>query len=208
MVIHLIGIPTSNSTGSSSDDRTIIGASMGGIVLVLVITTVLLCIVILCVKRSYKEKASSDSLPYNASKHKDIPIEQNPYNVIEMANGTIKPGDSDIPITTNPSYDVPAKPYYKANEDEFNYVQPDESNKYCNLKDTINMDANPSYGVTTGDRMTTSGSMTHQSSHIVTTNECDYVNVHDDYVNVHNDHISHHSTASTSCDVKEESHYY
>ena len=206
---HLIGIPTSISTGSSTDNRIIIVASMGGVILVLVVTTMLLCIVMLCVKRSYKEKASSQRLSYNASKlHKDIPIEQNPsYDVIEMANGTIKRGDADIPITTNPSYAAAAKPYSKASEDEYNYVQTNVSDEYLDLEDTIKMDTNPSYGVTTGDRKTafnSSDSMTHQPSRNTTTNEYDYANVHDDY-------LLHHSTAintDTSGGVKEESHYY
>ena len=185
---------------------------MGGVVLVLVITTMLLCIVMLCVKRFYKEKASSERLSYNTSKlQKDIPIGQNPsYDVIEMANGGIKRGDTDILITTNPSYAAAAKPYScKASDDECNYVQTNinEPDEYLDLEDTIKMDTNPSYGVTTGDRKTafnSSDSMTHQPSHNTRTNEYDYANVHDDY-------LLHHSTAvntGTSGGVKEESHYY
>ena len=52
-----------------------------------------------------------------------------------------------VPITTNPSYNIPTKPY---SEDEYNYVQPNEFNQRSGLEDTIKMDTNPSYGVTTG----------------------------------------------------------
>ena len=39
---------------------------------------------------------------------------------------TIKPGDWDIPITANPSYNVHTKHYGITSEDEYNYVSPNE----------------------------------------------------------------------------------
>ena len=33
----------------------------------------------------------------------------------------------DVPITTNPSYNVHTKPYSKTSEDDYNYVQPNDT---------------------------------------------------------------------------------
>ena len=76
---------------------------------------------------------------------------------------TIKPGDSDVPITANPSYNVPTQPYNKTpSKDE--YLQ---LNQQSNLEDTIKMETNPSYGVTTG------GVSAHSDTK-ATTKQCDY----------------------------------
>ena len=61
------------------------------------------------------------------------------------------PGDPDVPISTNPSYSVPAKPYSKTSKDEHNYEQPDEFNQYSGLEVTVTMDVNPSYGISTAN---------------------------------------------------------
>ena len=63
----------------------------------------------------------------------DVTMDHNPSYDITKANtvdysydDTINPGGSDIPITTNPSYNVHTKPYSKTGEDEYNYVLPNE----------------------------------------------------------------------------------
>ena len=43
-------------------------------------------------------------------------------NIVDQLYSTINPGDSDVPITTNPSYNVYTKPYNKTSEDEYNYI--------------------------------------------------------------------------------------
>ena len=79
---------------------------------------------------------------YNTAKlNENVAIENNPAHDVTKANtvgslySTIKPGDSDVPITANPSYAVPTKPYSYSNtsEDEYNYVQP---NQHSGLDDT------------------------------------------------------------------------
>ena len=129
------------SSGSSTDGGIVIGGTMGGVILLLVIITVVLCIVMLCIKRYHKNKASSvdDQVSYSTTKlNTDVPIEHNPsYDVIKADNRTIKL-----------YYNIPIKPYSKASEDECNYAQP---NQHSDLMETVKMDSNPSYGVSTGD---------------------------------------------------------
>ena len=77
-------------------------------------------------------------------------------NIVDHLYRTINPGDSDVPITTNLSYDVHTKPYSKTSEDEYNYVQPNELMQHSDFDDTIKMVTNPSYGLSIeGDRATT-----------------------------------------------------
>ena len=84
---------------------------------------------------------------YSATKlNKDVPTEDNPsYGVIRADNSTIKQGDLD---GINLYYNVPIKSYSKTSEDECNYVQPSQ---HSHLMETVKMDSNPSYGVSTGD---------------------------------------------------------
>ena len=118
----------SNDSGSSSDIIPIIGGVVGGAILLLMITVVL-CIVILCMRRCHRKGTfPMDNVIYNTTKlNKNVTIENNPAYDVTKANtmgslySTSKPGDSDIPITANPSYAVPTKPYNKASEDEYNY---------------------------------------------------------------------------------------
>ena len=128
MFTHLLD---TSSSGSSTDGRIIIGVTMGGVILLLVIITVVLCVVILYMKRYQKKKASSvdDRVSYSATKlNTNVSIEQNPSYVINVDNNTIKPaGDVDVPITSNPSYNVHTK-----------------------HMETIKMDTNPLYGVSKG----------------------------------------------------------
>ena len=164
--------------------------------------TVVLCIVILCMRRCHRKGTFpvDNKVFYNTTKlNENVTIENNPAYDVAKANtvgslySTIKPGDSDVPITTNPSYSVPTKPYNKTSEDEYNHVQ---LNQHSDLEDTIKMDANPSYGVTTGgDRAT---AFSAHSDTKATTKQYDY-----DYVC--DDRLLHHITAAnTAGDVKKD----
>ena len=180
----MLGAIPANDSDSSSDSCAIIGGAMGGVMLLLMIIIVLLCIVIVCMRRSRNKKTFSlNSTNYNASKlNTQVMIENNPsYDVTKADYSCNKQRDTDIPITVNPSYGVSTKPYIGTNEDNYNYVKPNESNEYLDLEDAIKMDTNPSYGVTTGDRSTT-----HQSSHNATIKEYDHVYTHDDHLLHHN----------------------
>ena len=142
--------------------------------------TVVLCIVILCMRRCHRKGTFpvDSKVFYNKTKlNENVTIDNNPAYDVTKANtvgslySTIKPGDSDVPITANPSYAVPTKPYSKAaSEDE--YLQ---LNQHSNFEDTIKMDTNPSYGVTTGgDRAT--GFSAHSDTKAITKQyDYDYV---------------------------------
>ena len=108
----------------------------------------------------------------------DFPITPNPSysthneTTNKYSNGQHNdPGGSDVPITINPSYNVHTKPYNKASEYDYDYVQPNELVQHSDLEDTIKMDTNPSYGVST------------EKQH-------DYDYVSDDH------HLLHHNTAT------------
>ena len=122
---------------------------------------VVLCIVILCMRRSHRKR--DDKVTYSTGKlSTDVTVDCSQScdvfnsNIVDHLYSTIEPGDSDVPITTNPSYNVHTKPYSKTSEDEYNYVQPNEHMQHSDFDDTIKMDTNPSYGVSIeGDRGTT-----------------------------------------------------
>ena len=187
----------SNNSGSSSDSSAIIGGAVGGIILLLMITVVL-CIVILCVRRCHRKGTfpMDNEILYNTTKlNENVTIESNPAYDITKANtvgslySTIKPGDSDVPVTANPFYAVPIKPYSKTSEDEYNYVQP---NQHSGLEDdTIKMDTDPSYGLTTGDRATAFSAHSADTKAITTQHDYDYIS--DDY---------HKAAANTTGDAK------
>ena len=164
--------------------------------------SVVLCIVILCMRRSHRKGTFpvDNKVCYNTTKlNENVTIENNPaYDVTKASMvgslySTIKPGDSDVPITTNPSYSIPTKPYSKASEDEYNYVQ---LNQHSGLEDTIKMDTNPSYGVTTGGDRATAFS-THSDTK-ATTKQYDYDYVCDDRL------LHHFTAANTTGDVKKD----
>ena len=194
-----------DSSGSSSDSVAIIGGAVGGVILLLMIIAVL-CIVILCMRRSHRKKGLH--IAKNTTKlSTDVTMDNNPSYDVTKANSVhysydaINPGGSDVPITTNPSYNVHTKLYSKTSEDDYNYVQPNELIPNKHLEDTIKMDTNPSYGVNTReDRATTfnatSDTKAHQSSHDATTKQYDYAYVHDD-------HLLHHSKPSNATDDDE-----
>ena len=190
------------SSGSSSNTAAIIGGAVGGVILLLIII-VLMCIVILCMRRrTYKSLTD----PHNYKNSTIIKGNNSSYD--NNIRGTIEPGDSDVPITTNPSYDVVAKPYSKASEDEYNYVQTDKCDDYLELEGTIKIDANPSYGVTTGDRTTAfnaSNTKAYQSSHDATVKDYDYAYTHDDRL-LHNN-IGASVTKKDSTQVSDKGHY-
>ena len=156
--------------------------------------TVVLCIVILCMRRCHRKGTFpvDNQVLYNTAKlNENVTIDNNPAYDVTKANtvgslySTIKLRDSDVPITANPSYHVPTKPYSKA-ASENEYLQ---LNQHSNLEDTIKMDTNPSYGVTTG------GVSAHSDTK-ATTKQCDY-----DYVC--EDRLLHQiAAASTTGEVK------
>ena len=186
--VLLDDVPISNNSGSSSDSSAIIGGAVGGVILLLMITVVL-CIVILCVLRRHRK----GTFPNTAKLNDSVTIESNPSydvakaNTVDSSYSLIKPEDSDVPITANPSYTVP-----NTSEDEYNYVQP---NQYSSLEDTIKMDTNPSYGVTTGDIAT---AFSAHSDTKATTKQCDYDYVCDDRL------LHHNMGANTTDDVKKD----
>ena len=176
---------------------------MGGVILLLMITVVL-CIVILCMRRSYRKKQFSmdEKVCYDFTDlNTDVKLDHNPSYVVATPDTVhYSTQDSSVsiinnpsyytPFTSNTSYNVPAKPY---SEDEYNYVQPNEFNQYSELDGT---DTNPSYEV--GEDRTTVFSITKadHSSHDTTNGEYDYAYAQDD-------RLMHHSTAAnTTGDTK------
>ena len=203
MIHHVV----SNDSGSSSDSVAIIGGAVGGVILLLMIT-VMLCIVIVCMRRCHMKEGSP--VDDNTTKlNTDVTIDNNPSydatkaNTLDHSYSTINPGGSDVPITINPSHNIPTKPYSKTSEDDYNYVQPNELVQHSELEGTIKMQTNPSYGVSVQEeRVAATGSDTaHQSSHDAMTEQYDYACVQDD-------HLLHHNTsANTTGDAKETLYY-
>ena len=170
--------------------------------------TVVLCIVILCMRRSYRKKQFSmdDKVYYDFTNlNTNVKLDHNPSYVATtpdhdtVAYSTVKPRDFSvsitsnpsyyIPFTSNPSYNVPTKPY---SEDEYNYVQPNEFDQHSDLDGSIEMDTNPSYGVgedRTTVFSTTSDTKAGRSLYDATTEEYDYAYAHDD-------HLLHHNTTA------------
>ena len=59
--------------------------------------------------------------------HPNLSYDVAKANTVDSLYNTIEPGDVNVPITSNPSYNVPTKPY---SEDEYNYVQPNEFKRF------------------------------------------------------------------------------
>ena len=179
---------SSDSGGCSSVG--IIAGVVGGVILLLMITVVL-CIVILCMRRCHRKGTFpvDNKVLYNTTRlNENVTIDNNPAYDVTKANtvGSLYiTGDSDVPITANPSYNVPTKPYSKAaSEDE--YLQLNQQSN------TIKMDTNPSYGVTTA------GGVSAHSDTKAITKQCDY-----DYVC--EDHLLHQiAAASTTGEAKKD----
>ena len=142
-----LGINTVANSGSSSDSVAIIGGAVGVVVLLLMIIVVL-CVVILCMRRSHMKK-EDDKITYTTSKlNTDVTMDSNPsYDVtkvdtVNYSYDTINPGGSDVPITTNPYYNVHTKPYSKTSEDDYNYVQPNELMQHSDVGGYIKINPN------------------------------------------------------------------
>ena len=205
----MLDTPVSNDSGSSSDSVAVIGGAVGGVILLLmIIFTVVLYIVIVCIRRCHKQE--DNKVTYNTTKlNANVTIDNNPsYNVtkantLDQSYSAINPGGSDVPITINPSYNVPTKPYSKTSEDDYNYVQPNELVQHSGLEDTIKMDTNPSYGVNIQEERAAAAGLdtTHQSSYDVTAEQYDYALVQDD-------HLLHHNTSANATSDAKETPYY
>ena len=202
MAIVSSDTPVSNDSGSSSDNIAIISGAVGGVILLLMII-VMLCIVIVSIRRCHIKKRSA--VDDNTTKlDTDVTTDNPSHNVktdtTDHLYSTIKAQGSNVPITINPSYNVPTKP---TREDDYKYVQPNEFVQHSELEDTIKMDTNPSYGVNIQEERAaaTSSDTAHQSSHDATTEQYDYACVQDG-------HLLHHNTsANTTGDVKETLYY-
>ena len=197
----------SSNSGSSSDSSAIIGGAVGGVMILLMITVVL-CIVIVYMRRCHRERHYK--VTYNTTNlNADVTIHNNPSydvtkaNTLDHSYSTINPGGSDVPITINPSYNVPTKPYSKTSEDDYNYVQPNEFVQHSNLEDNIKMDTNPSYGVNIQEEKAAATDLdtAHQSSHDTITEQYDYACVRGD------DLLHHNMSAITTADAKETLYY-
>ena len=207
--VFLLFLDAPNNSGSSG----IIGGAMGGVMLLLVLIIVLLCIVILYTRFYKKGKFPvdiDDKVLYNTTDlNPNVTMNHNPsYDV----TNPITLGDSNVPMTTNPSYDIftTKSCNNEVSKDEYYYVQPNEFRQHS---ETIKMDANPSYGVSTGEGRATSFNTTitkfddakvHQSSHNATNKQCDYDYAYDDQLLHHNTttNATDSSTADQSRDIK------
>ena len=127
-------VPIPDNSGSSSDSVAIIGGAVGVVVILLMIIVVL-CIVILCMRRS--SRRADDKVPYGINRLNNVTMDNNPSYDVTKANtvdyDTINPGGSDVPITTNPSYNVHTKLYSKTREDEYDYIQPNDVDGYLKI---------------------------------------------------------------------------
>ena len=143
--INIIDVPISSNSGSSSVSVVVIGGVVGGFVLLLMIIVVL-CIVILCMRRSHRKKGfKDDKVTYSTSKlNTDITMDHNSsYDVTKASTVDCTYDDtinSDVPITTNPSYNVHTRPYSKTSEDDYNYVQPNDTDVDGYIKIHPNID--------------------------------------------------------------------
>ena len=149
MYVLCISIDVPDNSNNSSVSVAVIGGAVGGVILLLMIIVVL-CIVILCMRRSCRKKGShmvDNTIKLNTNVTIDhnpsygVTIDHNPsYDVtkvntvhMDYSYDTINPGGSDVPITTNPSYNVHTKPYSKTSEDEYSYVQPNEPTQHSEV---------------------------------------------------------------------------
>ena len=128
---------------------------------------VVLCIVIvyMCMRRCHRKE--DNVAPHKTTKlNTNATNEDNPlYDVIEADHlySTINRGGSNVPITVDPSYNVPIKCYSKTSEDDYSYVQFNEFVQYSDSENNTKMDnilanqvstantTDPAYGVSTGD---------------------------------------------------------
>ena len=173
---------------------------MGGVILLLMITVVL-CIVILCVRRCHRKRIPvDDKVFYNTTKlNTDVPVEYNPsYGVTKKDNNIIKTGNPVVSITTNPVYNVPAKPYMNINEDECDYAQ---TSQHSDLNESVKMYSNPSYKASMGKNkatpfstnVTNSVTKTHHESCMTNCKQYNY-----SYVHIYNGSVQPHYNRATN----------
>ena len=163
-------------------------------------------------RRSHRKKGLH--VVNNSAKLDNVIIKNNPshdvtktdtVDYIAIYDDIINRGGSDAPVTTNPSYDDHTKPYSKASEDDYIYVQPKEFIPNQHSEGTIKADTNPSHGTNTRENRATTFNVTldakaHQLSHDATTKHYDvaYVDYDDAYVD--DDNLLHHSKPSIATD--------
>ena len=68
----------------------------------------------MCIRRCHRERRYK--VAYNTTKlNTHVTLNNNPSydvtNTLDHSYSTINPGGSNVPITINPSYNVPTKPY-------------------------------------------------------------------------------------------------
>ena len=184
-IYYVDDVPVSNNSDSNLGSGAIIGGAVGGAVLFLIIIA-LICIVILCMRRSSASPINDKAFTNTAKLSTNANIENNSaYDVSKVTNTEdyvcIKPEDSDVPITANPSYGVPTNLCRKESEDEYNYVQPNEFIQHPGLEGTIKIDTNPSYGVHTAKSSQLSNEREYGvvNQPIARCNDTDYEITHD-----------------------------
>lgn len=119
----------------------------------------------------------------------DVSIENNPSYDFNSVRHLV------VPITANPSYSDPTRPYSKTSEDTYNYVQPNEFAQNLGLDTPTEMETNPSYEVRIGKEKstalsTTSDTRTYQSSHDAAAMEYDDIYASSDNVLHHTSNIT------------------
>ena len=159
-----INIDVPNNDNNSSDGCVIISGVAGGIILFLLTIIVVLCIVLLCMRRSHRKKGShvvdnttkiNTNVTIDHNPSYDITMDNNPsydvskVNAVDYSYDTINPRDSDLPMTTNPSYNVHTKPHSKTNEDEYNYVHTNKPTQHSEVDGCIkiNPTTDQSHGI-------------------------------------------------------------
>ena len=147
-------------------------------------------------------RKESKKVPCNVAQlNTDVTIENNPSYDVTQVNSMTNPIHLDIPITANPSYSVPTRPYNKTSEDTYIYMQPNEFTQHSGLDGPIELETNPSYVVRIGKEKSaalgTSDTRTYQSSHDATAMEYDDV-----YASC--DHVLHHTSNTTA--AKQDNH--
>ena len=167
---------------------------MGGVIAVLIMITVVLCVVILCTRRSLKKEGFHV--------YDEISTKLN-TNVTNKSHGVAKEEATKYLYSTTNS--VPTMPYSKTSEDKYDNIQLNECIQHSELKETVEMDINPSYGVSIEDKavafnttVTDSDMSAHQLSQQY---DCDYV--HDE-----SDELHHNTTTATLRDVEDNLWYH
>ncbi len=159
---------------------------------------VVLCIVILYTRRSLKKEAFHV--------YDEIPTKLN-TNVTNKSHGVAKEEATKYLYTATNSRSVPTMPYSKTTEDKYNNIQLNECIQHSELKETVEMDINPSYGVTVSiedgavtfnTTVTDSDIRAHQLSQ-----KYDYDYVHDESGELH-----HNITTATSGYVEDNLQYH